>query len=655
MTFNLIQMANAMERLSDNELAGQIRNPRPGIPPFLALNEAKSREVTRSGAATAGLPKKTVKDEQLDRLIGGVSPTGIASNLGSRPQIPANQPQMPRIDPRRGVPQPVPGGLATDMTPRSRGPVRPQMLAQAPVPQRVPMAQAPMTRVPMAQAPLGIMQGMPPQNPPDNVQVARGYAGGGIIQEVRGFREGTPVALRPDDPIHLRRDIDPRRSRATLHHRQKIDGLGEADRYRGPDSGSPLTYTPVVLEPGATGDPDESEWLRRLSGLAHPSTRTYTTTMDPSLFTDYGSDFKRMIASPDTTALQIARIGTTAAEGAEQAALGEHVDTSMEFDPIYRDKIPELEVIPDVDYEAVTAAELEKLRAGGDPYAEVKAEHEKREAGFAEALRQNPWLALATGGFEAASGQSQYFLENLAKGGKAGVGALVEGTKDITEQKTALAEARAGQTARDVTLATEQRVEARGAGDRALAARELKVKRSIQEMERAYKASVLDYDNATAAQKMEILRRQGVIKQNLHQKEQELAHLAARRESAAAHETLLIREAGLTARHAPPQATAVVQIAEAIKKAKNDPEQVKLLYNLAMSGPNATRLKSAQKDFNTLITDIVGRRGVGASPEEKKEISAAFLQGGGSQADLDILMARVPTVRGQVKTYKRVK
>ena len=93
---------------------------------------------------------------------------------------------------------------------------------------------------------------------------------------------------------------------------------------------------------------------------------------------------------------------------------------------------PEFEKVKsEVDYAKEKASELARLQGRPDPYADLATRLTKRETDLEGDTDQNKWMALAKAGFSMAGGTSQNALENIGKGGIAGLEEYVSGKKDL--------------------------------------------------------------------------------------------------------------------------------------------------------------------------------------------------------------------------------
>jgi len=93
---------------------------------------------------------------------------------------------------------------------------------------------------------------------------------------------------------------------------------------------------------------------------------------------------------------------------------------------------PEFEKVKsEVDYAKEKASELARLQGRPDPYADLATRLTERETDLEEDTDQNKWMALAKAGFSMAGGTSQNALENIGKGGIAGLEEYVSGKKDL--------------------------------------------------------------------------------------------------------------------------------------------------------------------------------------------------------------------------------
>jgi hypothetical protein len=472
MTVNLIQQQDMLKELSDKQLARQMQYPSGNMPLFLVSTEAKRRADLRERfkIAQAEPPEKTTVQEDLLRsiLTGETPPTGIAQNLGQRPQTPAIQGRPPQIDPRQAASQPQVG------VPPTPGYPQPQMLAQAPV---------------------GIMQGRQPQGLPGNIQAPRGFAGGG---QVRGFADGVEddvggvVRQRyPAVPYGTGspwgalgkiydwwKETDPGPAHYFRSATQKDDALKTAPR-RPVDPG--LVYDPLL---GGGSDITGAPPLGSDTSLMpRTSLKLDTSGLDvgqhrtrPPTYAELDYRDTRMAEAAyrnqSPTAPDLRDITATQMDKFPTAPTG-----TVSYKPVDLVEVPKFdrkappkrkEFTQKVDFDKTKQAALDRLNERGDPYAAQSEKLTKREADLEEDRARDPWLALAQAGFTMA-GTPGSFSEAAAAGAKEGFGAYVSSKEATDARGDKLFDARGDLTEKGQALILQRETSAEKTADRAVA------------------------------------------------------------------------------------------------------------------------------------------------------------------------------------------
>jgi hypothetical protein len=441
---NIIQQAETLKGLSDQQISSEMQHPSGSVPLYLVSSEAKRRADLRERfkSEAAGPPPTTTVQEDLLRSVmsNEMAPSGIAQNI---PQSPPTQ-------------------AATSA---------PQMPAQMPPQQQ------------------GIMQGAPsPQGLPGSTGAPRGFAQGG---QVRGFEGGgitdilsnpnlSPFQKRQLHALHLRGaqntaaaaalngGAPPSASsepRATVTEAPKISvsspssmggqspsSVGGAIRnyygtiadtamdplmWGGKASANPGRSLVDQPAPTYSGDPNmddipvaenapyayeefsarapsnQTAGLRDTPGMVYPGAQTIP--QGGGILTP----LQQAVADQKAFATKGGIMGGTGGgDGFKTAAMPNALTLSSDF-----------------DFKKAQGGKLAELNKQADPYADQAARLAAREEDIAGDAETNKWLALARAGFGAAAGTSQYAMSNIAEGANAGLDDYAASQKDITARE----------------------------------------------------------------------------------------------------------------------------------------------------------------------------------------------------------------------------
>jgi hypothetical protein len=439
---NILQQQEYLKDLSDEQIASEMKQPSGQMPLFLISTEAKRRADLRQRFKQdqAEAPQTTVQEDLLRSIM-------------------ANQMQPPG------------GGGITQGLPQG---------AQQPTPQQAPQPQPQMAQQASPQQ-AGIMQGAPQ---------GQGFAVGG---EVRGFA-GPNAANNYSGGIQSqssrRGDLFgrvwdhyfPQGSQARLREELTADALRRAGGVKAnppirgseAEDGSIVEYTPpsqyitnLRLNPGvapgvedgtlmgsgpAIGDfnavdtsapPPQSAAEGALGG-AYSARRAYLEGAMPELVGNTAARPQQGANNLSIYEYDPSKIDDVKYQGVGAYQAGAMPDSakfnasavpevSFTATPAYKagDMPARAAVERTVDADAEAKKRLAELRGEANPYADREARLAEREGDIASDRERNPWLALAEAGFSMAGGTSQHALENIGKGGIAGLNEYAIGKKEL--------------------------------------------------------------------------------------------------------------------------------------------------------------------------------------------------------------------------------
>ena len=494
---NIIQQAETLKDLSDQQIAKEMQHPSGSVPLYLVSSEAKRRADLRDrfkAEASGPPPTSTVQEDLLRSVLSNeMAPTGIVQNI----------PQSPPTQAARSAPQ---------------------MPVQTPPQQQ------------------GIMQGAPsPQGLPGNSGAPRGFADGGIVYNSPRISVQEDFRRAPGVMSQFATDVKSGLKSGLQGSHDFFFKPGETllDRERAALDAQTARTAARKAESlrRKIGNTDNAGYLTEEEAVAAERDRAYTqrgfvsepTNVPPGALDGMWPNDTQLNAN-NMTASQLAAVsggytpaatstGITSGAPAAQTPLQQALDAQKVFatkggimggigggDGFKTAAMPNaLTLSKDFDFKQSQADKLAELNKQSDPYADQAARLTAREEDIAGDAETNKWLALARAGFGAAGGTSPYAMSNIAEGAMAGLDDYAAGRKDITAREDKAFDARTAMIGLQEDLKAKRTEESYKFAQGMQSAQETNNNIKIAEHNASLKATEIQnqaaYQSATLAQK----------------------------------------------------------------------------------------------------------------------------------------------------------